>query len=204
MASGKSIVIGVLSVLLIGGAISAELNYAKDFAELLQNHALWVRPTTTTVIRRPVTYTRPSTTIIRRPGVTRPTYTIRRPYYRSHAWWNRSTPTRTTVVRRPVTYYTRPTTTTVVRRPTVTYTRPATSCPYNCFGRGLCTSGVCHCYSGYTGSDCSLVSRHHLSQDPLHDFWGCNPPCKHGTCFFSLCVCKSGWSGKSCDNDGLT
>lgn len=35
----------------------------------------------------------------------------------------------------------------------------STGCPSNCTGNGLCTTnGVCSCFPGYTGADCSLAS----------------------------------------------
>ena len=87
----------------------------------------------------------------------------------------RPSTTRTTYVRPGTTTYVRPGTTTYVR-PATTYVRPTTTivkrCPYDCFNRGRCFSGVCHCNSPYTGSDCSLVRRH-MSTKPNHNFWGC-------------------------------
>ena len=31
-------------------------------------------------------------------------------------------------------------------------------CPNNCFGRGECDDGLCHCIDGYGGSDCSTAT----------------------------------------------
>lgn len=32
-------------------------------------------------------------------------------------------------------------------------------CPHNCHGNGECLSGICHCFPGFLGPDCSRGKR---------------------------------------------
>ncbi|XP_078267432.1 teneurin-2-like isoform X5 [Rhinoraja longicauda] len=60
-------------------------------------------------------------------------------------------------------------------------------CPHNCHGNGECVSGVCHCFAGFHGADCSKV-------DCL------DPTCSsHGVCAHGECHCNAGWGGLNCE-----
>ncbi|KAL0973834.1 hypothetical protein UPYG_G00211800 [Umbra pygmaea] len=93
-------------------------------------------------------------------------------------------------------------------------------CPRNCHGNGECVSGVCHCFPGFHGMDCSkaacpvlcsgtvrgswdLHSRH-LCLRPGLDRCGevdcLDPTCSHnGVCVNGECHCKFGWGGSHCE-----
>ncbi|KAG7321337.1 hypothetical protein KOW79_015752 [Hemibagrus wyckioides] len=59
-------------------------------------------------------------------------------------------------------------------------------CPQNCHGNGECTSGVCHCFPGFHGMDCSKAA--------------CPVLCSgNGQYSKGVCVCYSGWKGLECD-----
>uniref|UniRef100_A0A3B3RS81 Teneurin-2 n=1 Tax=Paramormyrops kingsleyae TaxID=1676925 RepID=A0A3B3RS81_9TELE len=59
-------------------------------------------------------------------------------------------------------------------------------CPRNCHGNGECVSGVCHCFPGYHGMDCSKAA--------------CPVLCSgNGQYDKGVCVCYSGWKGPECD-----
>lgn len=54
-------------------------------------------------------------------------------------------------------------------------------CPHNCHGNGECLSGICHCFPGFLGPDCSRGKRLCLAYlDTDHD--------KDFTCFQLLCL----------------
>ncbi|XP_030636941.1 teneurin-2 isoform X2 [Chanos chanos] len=59
-------------------------------------------------------------------------------------------------------------------------------CPQNCHGNGECMSGVCHCFPGFHGTDCSKAACPVLCSG--------NGQYKKGTC-----ICYSGWKGVECD-----
>jgi len=94
-------------------------------------------------------------------------------------------------------------------------------CPNDCMGRGSCVRGVCMCYTGFQGEDCSY-SPH---QCPLacsgngrcdngvcqcfYDWTGeaCNikSACpfncsSHGKCLQGTCICDKGYTGSDCSN----
>uniref|UniRef100_A0AAY4E7H6 Teneurin-2 n=1 Tax=Denticeps clupeoides TaxID=299321 RepID=A0AAY4E7H6_9TELE len=59
-------------------------------------------------------------------------------------------------------------------------------CPRNCHGNGECVSGVCHCFPGFHGMDCSKVA--------------CPVLCSgNGQYDKGSCICYSGWKGPECD-----
>uniref|UniRef100_A0A8C9T6T6 Teneurin-2 n=1 Tax=Scleropages formosus TaxID=113540 RepID=A0A8C9T6T6_SCLFO len=59
-------------------------------------------------------------------------------------------------------------------------------CPRNCHGNGECVSGVCHCFPGFHGMDCSKVA--------------CPVLCSgNGQYEKGACICYSGWKGPECD-----
>ncbi|XP_062309102.1 teneurin-2 isoform X2 [Osmerus eperlanus] len=59
-------------------------------------------------------------------------------------------------------------------------------CPQNCHSNGECMSGVCHCFPGFHGMDCSKAACPVLC--------GGNGQYDKGTC-----ICYSGWKGPECD-----
>lgn len=69
------------------------------------------------------------------------------------------------------------------------------TCPNGCSVRGLCNDGVCKCYSGFAGDDCSTTLL-------------CPQNCTgtHGTCKrdtnrganFGVCDCTAEWTGADC------
>uniref|UniRef100_A0AAY5EQA9 Teneurin-2 n=1 Tax=Electrophorus electricus TaxID=8005 RepID=A0AAY5EQA9_ELEEL len=59
-------------------------------------------------------------------------------------------------------------------------------CPRNCHGNGECVSGVCHCFPGFHGMDCSKAA--------------CPVLCSgNGQYDKGACICYSGWKGPECD-----
>ncbi|KAG7464755.1 hypothetical protein MATL_G00168990 [Megalops atlanticus] len=92
-------------------------------------------------------------------------------------------------------------------------------CPRNCHGNGECVSGVCHCFPGFHGMDCSKVACPVLcSGNGQYDKGACicysgwkgpecdvpinqciDPLCSgHGTCTEGTCVCSVGYKGENC------
>uniref|UniRef100_H3CII2 Teneurin transmembrane protein 3 n=1 Tax=Tetraodon nigroviridis TaxID=99883 RepID=H3CII2_TETNG len=59
-------------------------------------------------------------------------------------------------------------------------------CPQNCHGNGDCLSGICHCFPGFLGTDCSRAACPVLCNG--------NGQYSHGRC-----QCYSGWKGVECD-----
>ncbi|XP_051790160.1 teneurin-2 isoform X2 [Erpetoichthys calabaricus] len=59
-------------------------------------------------------------------------------------------------------------------------------CPRNCHSNGECVSGVCHCFPGFHGADCSKAA--------------CPVLCSgNGQYSKGACICYSGWKGPECD-----
>ncbi|KAF5896452.1 teneurin-2-like, partial [Clarias magur] len=92
-------------------------------------------------------------------------------------------------------------------------------CPRNCHGNGECVSGVCHCFPGFHGMDCSKAACPVLcSGNGQYDKGSCtcysgwkgpecdiplnqciDPQCGgHGTCKEGTCVCSLGYKGQNC------
>ncbi|ROJ29368.1 Teneurin-2, partial [Anabarilius grahami] len=92
-------------------------------------------------------------------------------------------------------------------------------CPRNCHGNGECVSGVCHCFPGFHGMDCSKAACPVLcSGNGQYDKGSCicysgwkgpecdvpisqciDPQCGgHGTCTEGTCVCTLGYKGENC------
>ncbi|CAM4613332.1 unnamed protein product [Leuciscus chuanchicus] len=92
-------------------------------------------------------------------------------------------------------------------------------CPRNCHGNGECVSGVCHCFPGFHGMDCSKAACPVLcSGNGQYDKGSCicysgwkgpecdvpisqciDPQCGgHGTCTEGTCVCTLGYKGDNC------
>ncbi|XP_042558730.1 teneurin-2-like [Clupea harengus] len=92
-------------------------------------------------------------------------------------------------------------------------------CPRNCHGNGECVSGVCHCFPGFHGMDCSKAACPVLcSGNGQYDKGSCicysgwkgpecdvpvsqciDPVCSgHGSCTEGTCVCSLGYKGDSC------
>uniref|UniRef100_A0A673JKB4 Teneurin-2 n=1 Tax=Sinocyclocheilus rhinocerous TaxID=307959 RepID=A0A673JKB4_9TELE len=92
-------------------------------------------------------------------------------------------------------------------------------CPRNCHGNGECVSGVCHCFPGFHGMDCSKAACPVLcSGNGQYDKGSCicysgwkgpecdvpisqciDPQCgSHGACTEGTCVCSLGYKGENC------
>ncbi|KAK2838692.1 hypothetical protein Q7C36_013506 [Tachysurus vachellii] len=92
-------------------------------------------------------------------------------------------------------------------------------CPRNCHGNGECVSGVCHCFPGFHGMDCSKAACPVLcSGNGQYEKGSCtcysgwkgpecdipvnqciDPQCGgHGTCKEGTCVCSLGYKGENC------
>ncbi|XP_049340437.1 teneurin-2 isoform X4 [Astyanax mexicanus] len=92
-------------------------------------------------------------------------------------------------------------------------------CPRNCHGNGECVSGVCHCFPGFHGMDCSKAACPVLcSGNGQYDKGSCicysgwkgpecdvpvnqciDPQCGgHGTCTEGTCICSLGYKGENC------
>ncbi len=94
------------------------------------------------------------------------------------------------------------------------------NCPMSCFGKGECVNGVCKCFTGFTGLDCSesmcpvLCNGHGKYENGkcLCDFnyhgieceltteqcesFNCNG---NGECVKGKCECKPGYQGDACE-----
>nr|XP_032827140.1 teneurin-3-like isoform X4 [Petromyzon marinus] len=93
-------------------------------------------------------------------------------------------------------------------------------CPSNCNGNGECVAGICHCFPGFLGPDCSRASCLVLCSGNglylrgrclCHSGWKgsecdvpseqcLDPACSgHGSCVMGSCVCHPGYKGESCE-----
>ncbi|MEQ2246537.1 Teneurin-3 [Ilyodon furcidens] len=98
-------------------------------------------------------------------------------------------------------------------------------CPQNCHGNGDCLSGICHCFPGFLGPDCSRAScpvlcsgNGHYSRGRCQCYSGwkgteCDVPSNqcidincggHGICMTGDCICNTGYKGDNCDEGALT
>jgi len=74
-----------------------------------------------------------------------------------------------------------------------------TSCPNDCWGRGLCFSGVCACQDGYTGADCSGRRCPEGLTGLNCEFQSCPNDCsQRGRCLSGQCQCGAGFGGPDC------
>uniref|UniRef100_A0A3Q2G126 Teneurin transmembrane protein 3 n=1 Tax=Cyprinodon variegatus TaxID=28743 RepID=A0A3Q2G126_CYPVA len=93
-------------------------------------------------------------------------------------------------------------------------------CPQNCHGNGDCLSGICHCFPGFLGPDCSRAAcpvlcsgNGHYSRGRCQCYSGwkgteCDVPSNqcidincggHGICMMGACICNTGYKGDNCD-----
>ncbi|XP_063059873.1 teneurin-2 [Engraulis encrasicolus] len=92
-------------------------------------------------------------------------------------------------------------------------------CPQKCHGNGECISGVCHCFPGFHGTDCSKAAcpvlcsgngQYNKGTCICYNNWKgpecdvpvgqcLDPDCSgHGTCTDGACICSAGYRGDSC------
>uniref|UniRef100_A0A7S2BFZ6 EGF-like domain-containing protein n=1 Tax=Haptolina brevifila TaxID=156173 RepID=A0A7S2BFZ6_9EUKA len=70
-------------------------------------------------------------------------------------------------------------------------------CPNSCNNNGQCSLGVCSCYQGYSGSDCSEFCPFNCTLNSLTGSY-------QGRCDINFkCRCKAGYSGPACDVECL-
>uniref|UniRef100_A0A914CCG1 EGF-like domain-containing protein n=1 Tax=Acrobeloides nanus TaxID=290746 RepID=A0A914CCG1_9BILA len=100
------------------------------------------------------------------------------------------------------------------------YGEPVDECKYNCFNKGTCKDGKCHCFPGYNGKYCEETACpvlcsgngiftngrcacHEGFKGPDCDLissWCTVPHCNHhGRCIDGTCKCDRGWRGDFCD-----
>uniref|UniRef100_A0A8C7YY14 Teneurin transmembrane protein 3 n=1 Tax=Oryzias sinensis TaxID=183150 RepID=A0A8C7YY14_9TELE len=95
-----------------------------------------------------------------------------------------------------------------------------TTCPQNCHGNGDCLSGICHCFPGFLGPDCSRAAcpvlcsgngQYSRGRCQCYSGWKgteCDVPSNqcidihcggHGICIVGACICNTGYKGENCD-----
>ncbi|XP_075852386.1 teneurin-2 isoform X6 [Microcebus murinus] len=93
-------------------------------------------------------------------------------------------------------------------------------CPRNCHGNGECVSGLCHCFPGFLGADCSKAAcpvlcsgngQYSKGTCQCYSGWKgaeCDVPMNqcidpscggHGSCIDGNCVCSAGYKGEHCE-----
>ncbi|XP_062283031.1 teneurin-3 isoform X6 [Scomber scombrus] len=93
-------------------------------------------------------------------------------------------------------------------------------CPQNCHGNGDCLSGICHCFPGFLGPDCSRAScpvlcsgngQYSRGRCQCYSGWKgteCDVPANqcidihcggHGICIMGACICNTGYKGDNCE-----
>ncbi|XP_061736850.1 teneurin-3 isoform X1 [Nerophis ophidion] len=93
-------------------------------------------------------------------------------------------------------------------------------CPQNCHGNGDCLSGICHCFPGFLGPDCSRAScpvlcsgngQYSRGRCQCYSGWKgteCDVPNNqcvdihcggHGICIVGACICNTGYKGDNCE-----
>ncbi|XP_077381394.1 teneurin-3 isoform X9 [Festucalex cinctus] len=93
-------------------------------------------------------------------------------------------------------------------------------CPQNCHGNGDCLLGICHCFPGFLGPDCSRAScpvlcsgngQYYLGRCQCYSGWKgteCDVPYNqcidihcggHGICIMGACICNTGYQGDNCE-----
>ncbi|XP_069932505.1 teneurin-2 isoform X16 [Oryctolagus cuniculus] len=93
-------------------------------------------------------------------------------------------------------------------------------CPRNCHGNGECVSGMCHCFPGFLGADCSKAAcpvlcsgngQYSKGTCQCYSGWKgaeCDVPMNqcidpscggHGSCIDGNCVCSAGYKGEHCE-----
>uniref|UniRef100_A0AAX7SZ72 Teneurin transmembrane protein 3 n=1 Tax=Astatotilapia calliptera TaxID=8154 RepID=A0AAX7SZ72_ASTCA len=93
-------------------------------------------------------------------------------------------------------------------------------CPHNCHGNGECLSGICHCFPGFLGPDCSRAScpvlcsgngQYSRGRCQCYSGWKgteCDVPANqcidihcggHGICIMGACICNTGYKGENCE-----
>ncbi|XP_053185147.1 teneurin-3 isoform X4 [Scomber japonicus] len=93
-------------------------------------------------------------------------------------------------------------------------------CPQNCHGNGDCLSGICHCFPGFLGPDCSRAScpvlcsgngQYSRGRCQCYSGWKgteCDVPANqcidihcggHGICIIGACICNTGYKGDNCE-----
>ncbi|KAG7485400.1 teneurin-3 isoform X4 [Solea senegalensis] len=93
-------------------------------------------------------------------------------------------------------------------------------CPQNCHGNGDCLSGICHCFPGFLGPDCSRAAcpvlcsgngQYSRGRCQCYSGWKgteCDVPTNqcidihcggHGICIIGACICNTGYKGDNCE-----
>ncbi|XP_076585560.1 teneurin-3 isoform X1 [Chaetodon auriga] len=93
-------------------------------------------------------------------------------------------------------------------------------CPQNCHGNGDCLSGLCHCFPGFLGPDCSRAAcpvlcsgngQYSRGRCQCYSGWKgteCDVPANqcidihcggHGICIMGACICNTGYKGDNCE-----
>ena len=103
------------------------------------------------------------------------------------------------------------------------YEQTDSNCPMSCHGKGECKNGICKCFTGFTGLDCSenvcpVLCSDHGKYDNGKCYCDFNwhgaeceipidqcevPNCNgNGECIKGKCICSPGYQGESCNQLG--